>query len=242
MRKSLIYVVLALLAVLSPATARSESTKPAIPKLALSINYWSAELIKSYPTRSEQSDQHFFPVFIGSAHIKGKFSAIGEWGQSGFGGVTPESVAGQKEKASRTVFGLRFDAQPGIYYTLSYPIMKLNIDNDAGIATTAKITGAQLGMGIGTYIKEPHITTGGELNIVPDMGIKYTRAALWGKGKGPGIDIKYTIAYKFDNGSAAYIGYRYMMLDTGAATLGSYPAPKIKFRLRGPLVGFKYAF
>ncbi|MFA6450220.1 MAG: hypothetical protein WCX65_12165 [bacterium] len=245
MRKGLIYAVLVLSAVLLPAFAHaSGSTAAKAPKYAVSLNYWDANLIKSFPTFSEKSGQTFFPVILGSARLgDSKWSALGEWGKSDFSPVTSLVRPNMKEKASRTVIGMRYDPQPGFYFTLSYPIMKLNIENSvSGSTTTAAITGMQLGAGFGAYLKPPHITAGLEVNMVPDMSAKYTAGALSGKAKGPGFDVKSTVAYKFDSGSAAYIGFRWMSLQAGAVTLGNYPMPKVNFTLRGPFMGYKHVF
>jgi hypothetical protein len=244
MRKSLIYVVLLFTIFLIPVSSQANTKALVIPKAALSLNYWDADLIKSFPTFSENSSQKFFPVFIGSARIgKSKYSAIAEWGESKFGSVT-SMRPNLEEKASRTVFGLRLDSQPGLYFTLSYPMMRLNINNKATLgATTANITGLQVGMGFGAYLKQPHITAGVEINNVPDMSVKYSSGALSGKAKGPGYDVKANVAYKFSGkGNAVYVGYRMMALDAGAVTIGNYPMPKVKFTLRGPIAGFKYVF
>ncbi|HOO57294.1 MAG TPA: outer membrane beta-barrel protein [bacterium] len=246
MKKSPIFILLAMIVLsLTISTTKAEAAaSPKQDKYIISLNAWNAQLTKSFSTNfSEKSDQTFFPVFIGYYNISDHWKLSGEYGSSRMTGLTPERAPGLEEEASRTVFGLRYDPMPGLYFNFAYPSMKLNMENPTNtFKMNAKITGIQLGMGLGMYIKEPHVALGLEYNFSEDMQMLYTSGAGWAKAKGPAMDVKALVCYKFDQKWQIHGGFRYMMMDASAATFGNMPVPKIKFTLKGPFFGMKYSF
>lgn len=226
------------------SSAFAAEHKTVTPKGVISLNYWDAKLVKSMPTRSESSAQKFFPIIIGSRRFTNHWSATAEWGKSGYSAIDPARNGNLPEKASRSVVGIKRDIAPGVYYSLSYPYMKLQQDNNAGYKLTATISGMQVGGGMGMYLKEPHLTFGVDFNFVPSMNVKYVTPAMRVRSKGPGLDAKFVVSYKFrDPGAAIHFGYRYMSLTADNAMLGNIVAvPKTKFLMRGMFMGMKYVF